>query len=154
MYEHVFVTDDLNPLVKRKGRPRSPETEIVIRTCRRHGDVAHGAHMDGGRKRYRCRRCIAEAVTRRHRRLRKQLIEEAGGACAVCGYARCELNLHFHHVNPAEKSFQMSVARGKSIAAYRAELLKCVLVWANCHGEIEAGLIASPPPLGEQRRAA
>jgi hypothetical protein len=37
-------------------------------------------------------------------------------------------------------------ASGKSLAAYRAEAAKCVLVCANCHGEIEAGLLASPPP--------
>ena len=36
------------------------------------------------------------------------------------------------------------MARGKSEAAYRAELRKCVLVCANCHGEIEAGLIPCP----------
>lgn len=67
----------------------------------------------------------------------------------MCGYDRCELNLHFHHVDPAQKSFQMSMARGKSLAAYQAELRKCALVCANCHGEIETGLIPSPPPLGE-----
>jgi hypothetical protein len=33
----------------------------------------------------------------------------------------------------------------KSLAAYRDELQKCVLACANCHGEIEARLIASPP---------
>lgn len=38
------------------------------------------------------------------------------------------------------------MARGKSEAAYRAEMAKCVLVCANCHGEIEEGLISSPPP--------
>ena len=32
-----------------------------------------------------------------------------------------------------------------SLAAYREELQKCVLVCANCHGEIEAGLLVSPP---------
>jgi hypothetical protein len=34
---------------------------------------------------------------------------------------------------------------GRSIAAFRGEAKKCVLVCANCHGEIEAGLIKSPP---------
>ena len=49
-------------------------------------------------------------------------------------------NLHFHHVDPADKSFAMSTASGKSLAAYREEAAKCALVCANCHGEIEAGI--------------
>ena len=34
---------------------------------------------------------------------------------------------------------------GKALAAFREEAKKCVLVCANCHGEIEARLIESPP---------
>lgn len=34
------------------------------------------------------------------------------------------------------------MAGGKSLATYRAEAEKCVLVCANCHGEIESGLIS------------
>ena len=78
-------------------------------------------------------------------KVKKMLADEAGGCCAVCGYDRCIINLHFHHVDPAQKSFPMTVAMGKSIATFRAEAKKCVLVCANCHGEIEAGLIESPP---------
>jgi 5-methylcytosine-specific restriction endonuclease McrA len=106
-------------------------------------------HLYGGGKpgqRWRCKRCVGEAVTRRHQKIKRTLVAEAGGCCAVCGYDRCVVNLHFHHVVPAEKSFPLTVARGKSLEAYRAEARKCVLVCANCHGEIEAGLIPSPPP--------
>jgi cytochrome c553 len=78
--------------------------------------------------------------------VRRILVAEAGGCCAVCGYDRCAVNLHFHHVDPATKSFGVTSATGKSLAAYRAEASKCVLVCANCHGEIEAGVVASPPP--------
>jgi hypothetical protein len=39
----------------------------------------------------------------------------------------------------------MTMAAGKSMDAYLAEAEKCVLVCANCHGEIESGLIPSPP---------
>jgi hypothetical protein len=74
------------------------------------------------------------------------LVAEAGGCCAVCGYDRCAVNLHFHHVDPKTKSFGVTSASGKALATYRAEAAKCVLVCANCHGEIEAGLIPSPPP--------
>jgi len=86
-------------------------------------------------------------VTRRLQKVKRVLVEEAGGCCAVCGYDRCIVSLHFHHVDPATKSFAISVASGKAIAAYREEAKKCALVCANCHGEIEAGLIESPPPL-------
>ena len=72
-------------------------------------------------------------------------MSEAGGCCAICGYDRCEWNLHFHHVDPSAKSFSMTMGSGKSLAAYRAEAEKCVLLCANCHGEVEAGLVPSPP---------
>jgi len=39
----------------------------------------------------------------------------------------------------------MSMCAGKALATYQAEARKCVLVCANCHGEIEMGLIPSPP---------
>ena len=63
--------------------------------------------------------------------MRKRLVQEAGGKCAVCGYDRCMLNLHFHHVDPSTKSFNMTMASGKSEAAYLAEARKCVLVCAT-----------------------
>jgi hypothetical protein len=94
--------------------------------------------------RWRCKRCAGEAVTRRLQKVKRILVEEAGGCCAVCGYDRCVVNLHFHHVDPTTKSFALSVASGKGLAKLRAEAKKCVLVCANCHGEIESGVIASP----------
>lgn len=93
-----------------------------------------------------CKRCIADAVTRRHQKVKRILVEEWGGGCAVCGYDRSVVSLHFHHVDPATKSFAVNMAHGKSLDSFRAEAEKCVLVCANCHGEIEGGLIPSPPP--------
>jgi hypothetical protein len=103
--------------------------------------------------RWRCKRCAGEAVTRRLQKVKRILVEEAGGCCAVCGYDRCMVNLHFHHVDPKTKSFTMSVASGKGLAKLRAEAKKCVLVCANCHGEIETGLIESPPAGEKYARA-
>ena len=127
------------------GRPEQPNETAVLRTCPVHGTQRHYELADRGIRRYRCRQCVGEAVTRRHRKLKRLLVDEAGGSCAVCGYARCLGNLHFHHVVPADKSFEIQMGSGKSLAAYREEARKCVLVCANCHGEIEAGLIPSPP---------
>ena len=133
--------------MRQKGRPRTTaETVENMRVCRRHGPHLHYRAVDkAGRVRWRCRRCIGEAVTRRKQRVRRTLIEEAGGCCAVCGYDRCIINLHFHHVDPSTKELDMTARVGRSLAAFREEAQKCVLVCANCHGEIEAGFIASPP---------
>ncbi len=86
--------------------------------------------------------------------MRRSLIEEAGGRCALCGYDRCIISLAFHHVDASTKLFPLTVASGKSLAAYRAEASKCVLLCSNCHGEVEAGLVASPPPGTQFRPAA
>jgi hypothetical protein len=115
--------------------------------CPHHGLAPHGNYRAGGsRFRLLCKRCIAENVTRRHQKIRRILLEEAGGCCAICGYDRCQFNLHFHHVDPRQKSFSMDMGNGKSLAAYREEARKCVLVCANCHGEIETRLVPSPAP--------
>ena len=134
-------------LVRKAGRPASPTSTAVLRVCRRHGEIEFHRYSAGrDRYVYKCKRCVGEAVTRRHRKVRSLLIAEAGGRCAVCGYDRCAVNLHFHHVDPKRKSFGITAASGKSLAAYRAEARKCVLVCANCHGEIETGTIRCPPP--------
>jgi hypothetical protein len=135
------------PLVKQVGRPPSKASSGELRRCKRHGWVVFHLYAAGSPgQRWRCKRCVGERVTRRHQKIKRLLVAEWGGGCAVCGYDRCVVNLHFHHVVPEEKSFGVTVARGKSLDAYRAEARKCVLVCANCHGEIEAGLIPSPPP--------
>jgi hypothetical protein len=142
------------PLLNRAGRPPDPNGTAVLRECPRHGVIAFHRYKRGAGFVYRCKRCVGEAVTRRHRRIRALLVSEAGGRCAVCGYERCALNLHFHHVDPTAKSFDMHMGVGKALAAFREEAKKCVLVCANCHGEIEAGLIESPSPGSVYREAA
>ena len=73
------------------------------------------------------------------------LVAEAGGKCALCGYARHSAALQFHHLDPMTKSFGLGV-RGitRSIAKLREEASKCVLLCANCHAEVEAGVTELP----------
>jgi hypothetical protein len=135
-----------SPLFRNPGRPPAETSTAELRECRHHGLVEFHRYSAGKRGfRWRCKRCVGEAVTRRHQQIRRMLLEEAGGCCAVCGYDRCIVSLHFHHVDPASKSFPVSTGQGRSLAAFREEAKKCVLVCANCHGEIEMGLIPSPP---------
>jgi hypothetical protein len=73
------------------------------------------------------------------------LVEEAGGACVLCGYADCPAALQFHHVDPSQKSFSLS-RQGvtRSLARAGEEAAKCVLLCANCHAKVEAGLVNFP----------
>jgi hypothetical protein len=84
-------------------------------------------------------------VQRRRRKVKRILVEEAGGRCLICGYDRHPAALHFHHLDRTEKSFGLS-RRGitRSIEALRAEARKCVLLCSNCHAEVEAGVTSLP----------
>jgi hypothetical protein len=117
-----------------------------MRRCNRHGLTEFAYYSAGnGHRRWRCKRCVGEAVTRRKQKVKRLLVEEAGDRCAICGYDRCIINLSFHHVDPTAKSFALSMNTTKALATYRKEMLKCVLLCHNCHGEVEAGLVPSPP---------
>ena len=71
--------------------------------------------------------------------IKRQLISEFGGKCKQCGYNKSVAALVFHHINPAEKDFNLS-SNGKilSMSQYRAEASKCELLCFNCHTDIHA----------------
>jgi hypothetical protein len=116
-----------------------------VRECPRHGLAPFHRVRDGKRYRWQCSRCVGERVTARHRFMRATLLDEAGGRCAACGYDRCTAKLHFHHVDPSTKAFAVNVRHGRSLEAYREEAEKCVLLCADCHGEVEFGPRPCPP---------
>jgi transposase-like protein len=126
---------------------RSTGKRDVQLECRRHGLTKHVSVVS--ERRLRCAKCRAEAVARRRRKVKEILIAEAGGECAICGYARHPAALQFHHVDPATKSFGLGV-RGitRSLAALREEAAKCVLLCANCHAELEVGAVDLPVKSG------
>lgn len=110
--------------------------------CRKHGRTEF---ILEGRGYYRCKQCRAAAVARRRRTVKKRLVAEAGGACVLCGYARCLNALQFHHIEPSSKKFHLAYrGHSRSIARSREEMRKCVLLCANCHAEVEGGFASLP----------
>ena len=111
----------------------------ILRHCRHHGLTLWIRSVAGDRNR--CKRCRVEHVTARRRRVKRLLVEEAGGCCILCGYDRYDGALQFHHVDPSTKSFALSVQGvARSLEKARAEAAKCVLICANCHAEVEEGV--------------
>jgi hypothetical protein len=127
---------------RERARPGEPKPARITRTCRWHGKTEYVLE---GRGAYRCCRCRVEAVTEARRRLKRILVREAGGKCVICGYDRCEAALQFHHLDPEEKEFAISHGGvTRELEALREEVKKCILVCANCHAEIEAGITKVP----------
>jgi hypothetical protein len=126
---------------------RTGQRDIELE-CRKHGLTRHVSIASGPR--LRCAKCRAEAVSRRRRKVKEILVAEAGGRCLLCGYERYSVALQFHHVDPSTKSFGLGV-RGitRSISKLREEASKCVLLCANCHAELEAGVIELPVKSGQ-----
>jgi transposase len=110
--------------------------------CRQHGMTSFVLE---GRGYYRCKRCRLERVGRRRRTIKGRLVAEAGGKCVICGYCRCHRALQFHHLDPNTKEFHLGHAGvTRSLARSRAEARKCLLLCANCHAEVEAGITTVP----------
>jgi excisionase family DNA binding protein len=114
----------------------------VTMNCRHHGRTEFVILRNDSA---RCRKCRADAVARRRRKVKEILVEEHGGACRLCGYDRHVAALEFHHLNPKEKSFGLA-RRGitRAIEKVRAEAAKCILLCANCHALVEVGAITLP----------
>ncbi len=130
---------------RRRFDPATAPRE-VMRICSRHRRAVF--RLDG-RGTYRCVLCAQERVAERRRRIKRILVEEAGGCCAACGYNRLPAALHFHHLDATEKSFGLA-SRGLSrgIERAREEARKCVLLCGNCHAEVEGGVRVLEAPRG------
>jgi transposase len=114
----------------------------AVMDCPRHGRAEFWLEARGI---YRCLRCRSEAVARRRRKLKEILVREAGGACVLCGYDRYIGALQFHHRDGETKQFGLA-DRGltRSLEAVREEAAKCALLCANCHSEVQAGIVKLP----------
>ena len=66
-------------------------------------------------------------------------MELAGGACQICGYNKNIKVFVFHHRNPDEKNFCLSINNlwSKKWKVIMEEFNKCDMYCSNCHIEIE-----------------
>ena len=116
-----------------------PKPDAITRECALHGWTTF---VRVGKTHYRCARCNSESVAARRRRIKEILVRDAGGSCVVCGFSEYMGALHFHHVDPARKAFSVSrEGVTRSLARAREEANKCVLLCANCHAMVEAGVL-------------
>jgi ribosomal protein L37E len=100
------------------------------------------AHPNGksfGKDKLYCNDCARLAVVKRIREVKKTLVNEHGGRCSKCGYAKSMRALGFHHIDRNNKLHGLS-GGSKGIKRLREEAAKCILLCANCHMELEETL--------------
>ena len=140
---HWLQRHELETQPARYARRDDDRPDSLLRECARHG---WGSFVRAGTAgHYRCARCNTEAVSDRRRRVKEILVAEAGGRCVICGFDAYVGALQFHHRDPATKAFEVS-RQGitRSLDRLRLEARKCVLLCANCHAMVEAGLLLLP----------
>ena len=120
--------------------PQEERPRVIERRCANHGLTTFA--QTGSGKHYRCLQCRAERVAQRRRDIKAILVREAGGRCQLCGYNRCIGALQFHHLDPQRKEFDIaSGGIARSLHRARLEASKCALLCANCHVEVESGVL-------------
>ena len=88
---------------------------------------------------------LIKAVAKRRRKIKELSIKYKGGKCQICGYSKYQGALDLHHKIPNTKSFGIAdKGYTRSWKIIKEELDKCVLVCANCHRELEAGITQLP----------
>lgn len=91
-----------------------------------------------------------QAVAKRRKKLKAMAIEYKGGKCIICGYNKYQGALDFHHLDVNTKSFDLSTkGLTRSWVKTKAEADKCILICANCHREIHAGLVQLPKKISD-----
>ena len=104
----------------------------INKFCNKHGNTIFVLRTD---KYYRCRKCAADAVILRRKRIKEKAVKLKGGCCSVCGYSKSIAALEFHHIDPTKKDFQIMSGKVLGWEKIKRELDKCLLLCANCHRE-------------------
>jgi len=83
----------------------------------------------------------------REERRRDKVHKIVGEKCWLCGYGggpQTRSVLDFHHMNPSEKKFSLTIRNMTNLAWKRVlkEMRKCALLCCRCHREYELNLIS------------
>lgn len=109
------------------------------RNCKECGETDRTRFYESVKGGY-CKSCFNKRIAKRSIDRKAQIVEYFGGGCVLCGYNKYQGALQLHHLDPNLKDPQYRNIRGWSWDRCARELEKCVLLCANCHAEVEAGI--------------
>lgn len=86
-----------------------------------------------------CKLCaIKDFIARRRKDRKARCVALLGAKCSRCGYDRCLDALQFHHTGSKDDDVAALIRDNRPWTVIVAEVMKCVLVCANCHAEIHS----------------
>ena len=111
-----------------KAREEAAKCALVCANCHR---ARHSmSRSDGG-----------HATVRFRQDTKRRAVTAMGGACVGCALREPVDALEFHHLDPRTKAFGISTEGiPRRWDKIEAELATCVLLCANCHREVHAGV--------------
>lgn len=82
--------------------------------------------------------CTQTCQNKHNRNIRRfenkqKAVNYLGGRCKKCGFNENIELLHFHHLDPSDKKYDISKFISKGFYYVKAELNKCILLCFNCH---------------------
>lgn len=126
-------TRNLSPL--KKGN----KTQKHIRVCKDCGKKYNSANRKGAK-------CYSCYFNKKQEIRSNKVYKIVGETCWLCGYNKGKLGrtlLHFHHMNPKDKSFGLTTREMTGMSWYKVyeEMKKCTLLCNRCHVEFHVGII-------------
>lgn len=125
--------------LKKYGLKTKRATGVKVYLCKLCGEADKSKFHNKGHGQIsytKCKECHNKYTIQRVRNTKLKAIEYKGGKCEKCGYNKCAGSLQFHHLNPKEKDPNWRHLRNRKFEEMKKEIDKCILVCANCHGEI------------------
>ena len=86
-----------------------------------------------------CRQCHSKYTTERGQVQKQRARDHLGGKCQACGYAKHQVALDIHHVDPKRKDPNFGTMRGWLWRRILKELKHCMLLCKNCHTAHHSG---------------
>lgn len=107
--------------------------------CGKEYDISNFFRKRGSRY-YLLKRCRSCRSDNSKQKIKLQLIIEKGPFCYLCKYdgTKNPAAMDFHHISPETKDFD--IGRASNLEDARKEAEKCVLLCANCHRGLHAGV--------------
>ena len=119
-----------------KSKIRADGYQSYCKVCRKEIDAKSYSKSEDRRSSIKLRRDVSKAY---NSKLLKRYKEFCG--CSLCDEKE-SVALDLHHLDSSSKDMNPSSAVHYSLQRLREEIRKCIVLCANCHRKVHAGIIS------------